>query len=132
MKWHVQLSRYALVGVASNAFGYFLYLLLTNVGMGYKSAMSLLYIVGVAQTFIFNRSWSFRHQGAMRGAFVRYVISYAIGYLLNLSVLWLAVDYFGFPHQIVQGAMIFTLALMLFLLQKYWVFLERDNHASIT
>jgi putative flippase GtrA len=94
--------------------------------------MSLLYIVGVAQTFIFNRSWSFRHQGAMRGAFVRYVISYAIGYLLNLSVLWLAVDYFGFPHQIVQGAMIFTLALMLFLLQKYWVFLERDNHASIT
>jgi putative flippase GtrA len=68
----------------------------------------------------------------MRGAFVRYVISYAIGYLLNLSVLWLAVDYFGFPHQIVQGAMIFTLALMLFLLQKYWVFLERDNHASIT
>ncbi|MBV5310569.1 GtrA family protein, partial [Chromatium okenii] len=62
MKWHVQLSRYALVGVASNAFGYFLYLLLTNVGMGYKSAMSLLYIVGVAQTFIFNRSWSFRHQ----------------------------------------------------------------------
>ncbi len=122
MKWHIQLSRYALVGIASNAFGYLLYLLLTYIGMGYKSAMTLLYMVGVAQTFVFNRSWSFGHRGKIRGALGRYVISYAIGYLLNLAVLWLAVDYLEFPHQVVQGVMIVILAMMLFLLQKYWVF----------
>lgn len=122
MKWHIQLSRYAVVGLASNAVGYLLYLLLTYAGMGHKSAMSLLYAVGVAQTFYFNRSWSFNHQGMAHTAFIRYVIAYALGYLLNLALLWLAVDRLHMPHQGVQAAAIVLVALSLFLMHKYWVF----------
>ncbi len=122
MKWHIQLSRYAVVGLASNAVGYLLYLLLTYVGMGHKSAMSLLYAVGVAQTFYFNRTWSFRHQGRLHGAFARYVLAYALGYLLNLGLLWLAVDRLHLPHQGVQAGAIVLVAVCLFLMHKYWVF----------
>ncbi|MBB1127106.1 GtrA family protein [Thiospirillum jenense] len=130
MKWHIQFSRYAIVGIISNAIGYLLYLLLTSVGIGHKLAMTLLYVIGVLQTFYFNRNWSFKHQGESRSAFLRYLVSYALGYLLNLSVLYIAVDLFGLSHQIVQGGMIVTLALMLFLLQKYWVFVTQTttNH----
>lgn len=122
MKWHIQFSRYALVGLASNTLGYLLYLLLTYSGMGHKTAMTLLYAVGVAQTFYFNRGWSFGHNGRATTAFMRYVTAYALGYVLNLAVLMLLVDQWGWPHQWVQGVMIFALAGMLFLMQRYWVF----------
>lgn len=117
-----QLIRYGIVGVASNAVGYLLYLGITAAGMEHKLAMTLLYAMGVAQTFIFNKRWSFGHGGAHGPAFLRYCLAYSIGYLLNLAALFVLVDKLGYPHQIVQGAMILTLAVMLFLLQKFWVF----------
>ncbi len=122
IKWHVQFSRYALVGLLSNAVGYLLYLLLTEVNIGHKTAMTLVYCVGVLQTFIFNRSWSFRHQGQAWIAFKRYVLSYSAGYLFNLVMLILLVDEWGWPHQWVQGGIILVLAGILFILQRYWVF----------
>ena len=127
-KTRTQFLRYAIVGLGSNLLLYLCYLLLTTWGMEYKSAMTLVYALGVTQTFLFNRSWSFRHQGALHGAFVRYVASYAFGYVLNFTILWFAVERLGQPHQIVQGVMILTLAVLLFLLQKYWVFPESARH----
>lgn len=122
MKISVQFLRYAIVGVVSNAVLYALYLFLTWAGVGPKIAMTLLYAFGVAQTFVFNRKWSFQHQGKGSPALVRYASAYGFGYLLNLIVLLVLVDQWGFPHQWVQGAMILILAVMLFLLQRYWVF----------
>lgn len=117
-----QFIRYVTVGLASNLVLYLAYLALTAAGLESKVAMSLLYLLGVAQTFAINRHWSFRH-GGMRGpAFVRYCTSYALGYLINLVILMLLVDWLGFPHQIVQGVAILAIAILLFLLQKYWVF----------
>lgn len=119
-----QFARYAAVGLASNLVLYLAYLALTALGLGPKVAMSILYALGVAQTFAFNRTWSFGHEGGLHRAFTRYVASYAFAYGLNLGVLWLAVDREGLPHEIVQGVMILTLAVLLFLLQKFWVFPE--------
>jgi putative flippase GtrA len=121
-KWKVQLSRYVVVGLASNGIGYCLYLLLTELGIGHKTAMTLLYAVGVLQSFHFNRVWSFSHVARAGPAFLRYVSAYLLGYGLNLGVLLLLVDRWGWPHQWVQGMMIVVLAAMLFLAQRHWVF----------
>ena len=104
-----QFVRYALVGLASNA---------------------LLYVVGVLQTFLFNKRWSFRHGGMHGPAFVRYCAAYVIGYVVNFVALLLLVDRLGWPHQLVQGVMIVLLALMLFALQKFWVFRPTRSYAS--
>jgi putative flippase GtrA len=117
-----QFLRYAIVGLASNAVGYFLYLGLTGMGMGHKLAMSLLYGVGVLQTFIFNKRWTFQQHSAYRRVFMKYCISYGFGYVINLIVLFVLVDRFGYPHEVIQGFMILTLAIMLFFLQKHFVF----------
>lgn len=127
-----QLTRYGIVGVASNAVGYLLYLAITAAGMEHKLAMTLLYGLGVAQTFIFNKRWSFRHAGAHGTAFVRYCIAYASGYFGNLAALFILVDRLGYPHQIVQGVMILALAAMLFLLQKFWVFRPPSSQPART
>lgn len=117
-----QLVRYGIVGLASNAVGYLLYLGLTYLGMGPKLAMSLLYGVGVLQTFVFNKKWSFRFEGAATPALVRYATVYAVGYVINFFALMLFVDQAALSHQLVQGVMIFIVAIMLFIAQRYWVF----------
>ncbi|KAB2660367.1 MAG: GtrA family protein [Verrucomicrobia bacterium] len=121
-QWSIQLFRFAIVGLVSNGVLYAAYLLLTHFLVGPKTAMTLLYATGVLQTFVFNRGWTFGHDGTPRIAFIRYVAAYGLGYLLNLASLHLWVDRLGAPHQWVQAAMIPILALVLFALQRYWVF----------
>ncbi len=121
---HLQAFRFAVVGLASNALLYLVYLGMTASGLGPKLAMSLVYGIGVAQTFAFNKRWTFKHSGRLDAALLRYLAVYAGGYFANLAVLAWLVDRLGYPHQIVQGAMILTLAACFFVLQKWWVFRE--------
>ena len=117
-----QFVRFAIVGLLSNAILYVIYLALTNFGLGPKIAMSTLYVVGVIQTFFFNKKWSFRFAGTVAPALVRYATVYALGYLINLLALMIFVDNAGFAHQYVQGAMILIIAVLLFIAQRFWVF----------
>lgn len=122
-----QLARYSLVGLVSNGVGYLLYILLTRLGLGPKFAMSLLYGVGILQTFVFNKKWAFRFDGAATAALIRYATAYAFGYVVNFVALLLLVDRIGLPHQLVQGVMILVVAVMLFLAHRYWVFPQRSS-----
>jgi hypothetical protein len=37
------------------------------------------------------------------------------------------VDYAGYPHQAVQAALVLVIALLVFALSRYWVFVERAD-----
>ena len=67
-----QLIRYGLVGVANNTSIYFVYLLITFLGVGPKTGMTLLYTIGASIGFIGHRRWSFAHRGNATRAAVRY------------------------------------------------------------
>lgn len=123
-RWLRQFSVYGVVGVVSNAILFALYLLFTALGMEPKTAMTVLYAAGVLQTFVFNRRWTFAHDGRSGPALVRYIVAYALGYGLNLAGLYVLVDLAGWPHALVQGGMIAVVAVFLFVLQRYWVFTE--------
>jgi len=117
-----QFARYAFVGVVSNLTLYLAYLGITGLGMGHKLAMTLLYVTGVIVTFVFNRNWTFGHDGFAHQAFARYVIAYLLGYLLNLGLLLLGADHFNLPHQGVQAAAVVVVAVSVFFMHKFWVF----------
>lgn len=119
---HHQLIRYAVVGITSNAIIYLFYLLATWLGLGPKTAMTGLYAVGVMQTFIFNKKWSFRFAGAAAPALARYATVYALGYAINFLALMLLVDQLGLPHQWVMAGLVLFMAVFLFAGQKFWVF----------
>ena len=114
---HIQFIKYVVIGLASNGILYFAYLGLTAYGLGHKTAMTLLYILGVLQTFIFNKKWTFSHHGTVSRTLIRYILSYVLGYILNFVALYYFVDRLLFPHQMIQGAMIILIAFMLFFLQ---------------
>jgi len=117
-----QLYRYLVVGVATNVSMYLLYLGLTAVGLPPKLAMSILYMAGVLQTFIFNRSWTFRYVGNGHTAFRRHVLLYVGGYLLNYLLLTILVDALQWQHQYVMAGLVAVMAILFFLGQKFWVF----------
>lgn len=118
----LQFLRYAVVGVVSNMLLYLLYLALTATVIGPKVAMSVVYATGVAQTFLLNKHWTFSYRGNVAVSMLRYMITYVIGYLINLILLFCFVDVFGWSHRIVQAGAIFFVAVTLFLLLRYWVF----------
>ena len=117
-----QVVRFTVVGLVSNALLFGLYLLLNSAGLTHVTSMTAVYAIGVAQTFLVNRSWTFGHAGRLGGPFVRYIVTYALGYLLNLGLLTTLVDGLHLPHAWVQGALIFVVAAFVFVLQKHWVF----------
>jgi putative flippase GtrA len=122
-----QFLRYAAIGLLLNAALYGAYLLLTHTLLGSRAAMTLTYGAGVLIGFILNRTLTFRYRGENSGALLRYFGSYAIGYAINLTALWLLVDRAGMAHEAVQGGMTVTLPVVLFALQKYWVFSARTR-----
>ena len=91
------------VGFCSNSVLCFIYLVATSFGLGYKTAMILLYAIGILLTFLFNRRWTFDHHGLVPKVFIYYISVYGLGYIFNLAALSLFVGEFGFPHQLVQG-----------------------------
>ena len=122
-----QFLRYVVVGLGSNLTLYLGYLFLTYIGMGHKTAMTLLYAAGTSLTFVFNRNWTFRHHGHISRGFIRYSIMYAAGYFVDLTGLYLLVDIAGYPHQIIQLLIAILLAMVFFVLMRSWVFSNKQN-----
>lgn len=117
-----QFLRFAVVGIASNAFLYALYLWLTSFLMTPIIAMTTLYALGLVQTYVFNRRWSFSYKLESKVVFIRYCSVYIGGYIATLATFHVFVDVLKFNHQWIQGVMIIVVAILTFVLHKFWVF----------
>lgn len=117
-----QFFSYALIGVLTNFLGYATYLILTYLWGAPKLTMTALYFAGASIGFFANRRFTFRHDGGVGVTGVRYLLAQVAGYLLNLVLLLLFVDWFDFPHQIVQAIAIVVVAIFLFVVLRIFVF----------
>lgn len=129
MEIHRQFLRYTVIGLVSNALCYLGYLLLSSLGVGHKTAMTIVYCLGVLQTFVFNGRWTFRYAGSIPGSLARYVGTYALVYLLTIATMYVLVDAIGLPHQAVALILILVAAGIVFLMQKFWVFPANERFA---
>lgn len=123
----VQFFRYALVGVASNAAGYLIYLLVTWLGVGPKLTMTLLYGVGATLGYFGNRNWTFSYRGALWTSVAKYVVVHLCGYSINFFMLSYFVDELGYPHQGVQAVAIVVVAVFLFVMFRGFVFRQHPG-----
>lgn len=128
-----QVMRWVTVGVFTNASLYLCYLALAQSLLAPTAAMTVVYVAGVLIGFIGHRVWSFEHKGRVDAALVRYVAVYALGYVVNYVGLEFGLAILHWRHEVVQGAMIAILAVILFVLQRYFVFPDRrdDVGASV-
>jgi len=117
-----QLFRYGAVGLVVNVSGYAIYLLVTWLWLEPKVAVTALYPIGVLSGYFGHARYSFAYQGGATSGLTRYLIAHALGYGTNLALLYMFVDLLHFPHQIVQAAAIFVVAVVLYLLYRFFVF----------
>lgn len=123
-----QFIRYALIGLITNSLGFGLYFVITYFFSTPKLTMTLLYALGTIVSFFANRRFTFKHSGQIGVSGTRFLLVQFLGYLLNLSLLLLFVDYLGYKHQIVQAIAIFVVAIFLFMLSRYFVFAPQAPH----
>ena len=60
-----QLVSFGMIGIASNAALYVVYLVMTELGVGHKAAMTAVLRSACSSTYAFNRRLTFRHEGAI-------------------------------------------------------------------
>jgi putative flippase GtrA len=117
-----RLSRFAVVGVATNALFYALYLGLTRLLVPPEIAGSLVYLGAVCFSYFLNAGWSFSGRTRARGSSVRYGVAYGLGYLFYIALFTALSRLAGWPHELVQLIAIVCVAAFQFLLLNYWVF----------
>ncbi len=86
--------------------------------------MTLVYIVGAFIGFFGNQQWTFANSSAFPNPTLRFVLAHIFGYLLNLLILFIFVDYLGYSHRWIQAMAIIIVAGLLFVIFKYLVFPE--------
>ena len=112
-----------MVGGLANGSAYVLYLGFVFMGAGLYLSMTIVYLAASIVAFSMNRKWTFASDVSIRKATVRYVVIQGIGYLTNLILLLGLHHAFGVPHYLAQLAGIILVAIELFLLNRYYVFI---------
>ena len=114
--------RFVAIGIKSNLLYYVIYAALSVVGTGPKTAVTIVFFVGVVYTFWFNKIFVFRRAGPAYAQMVRYLAVYFGAWLLNLVLLDILLTDFHVNRFIAQGILIVPFAIAIFLALKYVVF----------
>jgi len=113
---------FIVIGVINNLAGFAVFVLLTVVGLGAIPSATASYVVGMFISYFGNQRLTFRHAPGQSSAVVKFLISNAIGYSVNVLVLWLLVSSRGVPQIIGQLVAIGCVAVCTFVLMRLWVF----------
>jgi putative flippase GtrA len=85
------------------------------------------YAVGMLVSFSLNRNWTFAHRGAPSRSVIRFLMTMAIGYAMNLLVVLVSLRALGLNAYIAQVLGMPAFTMTSFLLCKYWVFKAEPN-----
>ncbi|MDQ0827258.1 putative flippase GtrA [Arthrobacter sp. B2I5] len=121
--------KFAIVGVINNLIGYGTFVMLSLAGVPALGAMTISYALGMAISFSGNRKWTFGHRGKLSHALARFLAVNAVGYGLNFLILTLFVVTWHLPQIPVQLAAVGLVAVVTFLLMRFWAF--RDKTPSL-
>lgn len=117
-----QWLRFALVGVSNTVLYAAAYLLLDRVGIHYVLASSVAFALGVLNSYVLNRRWTFRSQGRRAPELARFLCAQLLGVVASLSLLAALVEVVRL-HPLVAQVVAFPVAsLLTFALSREWAF----------
>ena len=114
---------YAKNGVIVNIIGYFFYIIMTAVGFDPITTISVTYPFGIMLSFFFHNRYTFNkiHKNKLL-SILKYFFVYLVGYLINFILLVIFHKKLLFPHETVQIFSIVVISLVLFTLNRKFVF----------
>jgi len=120
-----QFLRFLIVGASNTAITLLAYAGAIHAGVRYLPAGAGAYALGGVNGFVLNRSWTFSHSGRIARTAARYAAVTALGVVLDLALLRLAVG-LGVPRAAGQVVAVAPVTLLTFALNRAWAFAASD------
>ncbi len=117
-----QISRFVAVGILNTIVGVGSYFILLDLNIYYLFSSFIAHIIGVTNSFIWNKKWTFRSNGSFLKEFLKFNSVYAVTFFVNLLLLVLFVEKFGFNPKISGVFSLGISAMISFFGHKYWSF----------
>jgi putative flippase GtrA len=127
----LQFTRFVVVGVLNTAAGLtVIFAAKALLGLGDLAANAAGYSVGLAASFLLNRSWTFRDRGRISPALLRFLAAFGLAYLANLAAVFALRDLVQVDSYLAQAAGVVPYTVLFFLASRAFVFL--DGHEAVS
>ena len=121
-----RLWRYYQAGIVNTAFGFGLYALLVAIGLNMYLAQIVAHLLGMTFNYFTYSRHAFHDFDVSK---TRYILSYAVNYLLGLAALRVASLFIDSPYSAGLVAVI-VVSLVNYLILKNWVFGVRGEESA--
>lgn len=118
-----RLWRYYQAGIVNTAFGYGLYALFVALGLNMYLAQIIAHLLGMTFNYFTYSRHAFHDSDVSKG---RFILSYAVNYLLGLAALWAASQVIASPY-LAGFVAVVVVSLINYLILKNWVFTVRGK-----
>jgi putative flippase GtrA len=123
-----RLAKYGAVGVLSNVTLYLLYLAFLWVGLAPQGAVGICYVLGVALSYVLNRSWTFKSTASHGRDVPRFLAAYAIGFVFTIGAITVLIRWM--PPEVAQLVNIGLTAGVIYLCLRVMRFGQGDVSAT--
>lgn len=110
--------RYYQAGIVNTAFGYGLYALFVAAGLNMYVAQICAHVLGVVFNYFTYSRHAFHDAQASKG---RFILSYAVNYLLGLGALATAAQFIASPY-LAGFIAVLVVSLINYFILRHWVF----------
>jgi putative flippase GtrA len=122
-------ARFLLVGIANTGAGLgVIYAAKFWGGFGDVAANVLGYGVGLALSFVLNRTWTFGHTGSRAAALGRFLVVVFVAYAANLGTVLLTIEVLHVDGYWAQPWGMIPYTLLSYLGSRHWAFVEQRGH----
>ncbi len=122
-KTFVQMMKYSSVGIVNTIIGVsVIFLCMEIFHLSYIISNIIGYAAGLINSFIWNKFWTFRSSGNTGSEILRFIIVFAIAYIIQLGALILMKERIGIMSEIAQVLGVGVYAATGFILNKYLTF----------
>lgn len=116
-----KMIKFALIGLMNTVVGYGAFFILSYY-LFYLFALVISHIIGVTNSYIWNKYWTFQTSKNHLREFIRFNSIYLIVLLLNITVLYIFVNGLGINPRIGQIVVLPMVTLISYFGHRYWSF----------
>ncbi|GAA0410260.1 GtrA family protein [Paenibacillus motobuensis] len=123
---------FGLVGILNTGVDVAVFTLLTWWQLPWLAAQAVSYGCGVLNSFLMNRKWTFRQQGALTKGLLRFILLNLLTLGVTSACMMLLHEQFEISLWLSKGAATLLGVLLNFAGSRWWVFREEPSHRNET
>jgi putative flippase GtrA len=116
-----QLIKFCCVGILNTIVGYGAFFILVNY-LFYLVALLIAHIIGMIQSYIWNKYWIFKTKKFNLGEFIKFNLIYIVVFVVNAVALFVFVDIIHVNPKLSQLLLLPIITIFTFFGQKLWTF----------